>query len=107
VWSFTTRARASFHRADPDSSGTTDISDAIALFAYLFLGGSAPACMESGDINNDGVIDITDGVVVLLFLFLGGDPPAPPGPTSSPCGPDPDPAGSAADLGCQESIGCR
>jgi hypothetical protein len=107
TWTFSTRKGASFHRADPDSSGTTDISDAIALFGFLFLGGDRPACMESADINNDGLLDITDGVVVLLYLFLGGEPPAPPGPTASPCGPDPDPEGSAADIGCVEYGACQ
>jgi hypothetical protein len=107
-WSFTTiTARTSFHRGDPDSSGTTDISDGIAIFAFLFLGGAAPECQESADVNNDGLADISDGIVILQFLFLGGEPPAPPGPPTSPCGIDPDPAGSAADLGCEAYGGCR
>jgi hypothetical protein len=28
-------------RGDPNSSGTTDITDGVAIFSFLFLGGTA------------------------------------------------------------------
>jgi hypothetical protein len=95
-----------FHRGDPDASGDIVISDGIAIFNFLFLGGTAPLCRESADVNNSGDIDISDGIALLNFLFLGGVRPAPPGPTGSPCGFDPDPPGSPAHLGCATYSRC-
>jgi ELWxxDGT repeat protein len=89
-----------FHRADPNHDARTDLSDALSIFGYLFLGDAAPSCRESADVNNDGAIDISDGIGVLNWLFLGGEAPAPPGPAGGPCGEDPDAAGSPGDLGC-------
>jgi VCBS repeat protein/FG-GAP repeat protein len=96
-----------FHRGDPNTSGTTDISDGIAIFGFLFLGDPPTlSCRESADANNDGTIDITDGIYLLKWLFADGPEPAAPGPTDLPCGFDPDPPGSPGDLGC-ESYSCK
>lgn len=95
-----------FHRGDPDDSGATDISDAVNIFSFLFLGADVPSCRESADANNSGAVDISDGVTVLDFLFNGGPPPPAPGPTTAPCGPDPDAPGSPGDLGCDSYSGC-
>jgi ELWxxDGT repeat protein len=97
-----------FHRGDPNSSGRTDISDGITIFGFLFLGDPPTlSCKESADANNDGTIDISDGISLLNWLFIGGPAPAAPGPTGMPCGLDPDPAGSAGDLGCEAYASCR
>jgi hypothetical protein len=96
-----------FHRGDPNSSGMTDISDAIAIFGYLFLGEPATlSCLESANTNNDATIDISDGISLLNWLFIGGATPAAPGPTDMPCGVDPDPTGSPGDLGCADYPPC-
>jgi hypothetical protein len=96
-----------FHRGDPNSSGATDLSDAITVFGHLFLGDPATlSCLESADGNNDGMIDISDGIYLLNWLFVGGPEPAAPGPTGAPCGVDPDTAGAASDLGCAEYPPC-
>jgi hypothetical protein len=94
--------RPSFHRGDPNADGTTDLSDAIAIFGFLFLGDDAPTCQESADSNHDGKVDISDGIHVLSWLFAGGPPPAPPGPPPAPCGQDVD----SPDLGCETYPGC-
>jgi hypothetical protein len=96
-----------FHRADPNSSGTTDLSDAIAIFGYLFLGSDSPACLESADVNNDATIDISDGVAILNWLFGSGEEPAAPGPAPSACGVDSDLVGSAGDIGCESYTACQ
>ena len=102
-----------FHRGDPDTDGNTKITDAMFLLKYLFRGGKVPSCKESADADNDGSIVITDAIVILNFLFRGGPPPAAPGPRklahggkNQPCGPDPDPPGSAGDLGCESYDRC-
>jgi regulation of enolase protein 1 (concanavalin A-like superfamily) len=98
--------RTPFHRGDPNSNGTTDISDGIAIFSHLFLGDAAPTCKESADIDNDGAVIISDGISLLNWLFLGGPEPSPPGPTTAPCGLDPDTPGSSGDIGCESYGGC-
>jgi hypothetical protein len=98
--SFSVVATSPFHRGDPDASGSVDLTDTIFILENLFLGGLAPACLESADANNDGAVDISDGIHLLNWLFLGGPEPASPGPPGAPCGPDPDSPGSPGDLGC-------
>ena len=99
-------ARPHFHRGDPDGTGMADISDALFVLSFLFLEGSAPACLESADVNNDGGIDIADCIRILFWLFTGGPEPGAPGPVSLPCGSDPDPPGSPGDLGCSSYPPC-
>lgn len=89
VWSFSTASPSFFMvRADPNDSGGSDISDAIAILGFLFLGASEPVCRKSADVDDDGLVNITDAIYLLDFLFLGGPPP--PAPFGS-CGNDPTP----------------
>ena len=78
-----------------------DISDAIGILGYLFLGqGDKVVCVDAADIKDKGSIDISDAISVLNFLFQGGPPPAAPGPET--CGQDANQ--EAPDLGCAQ--GC-
>ena len=83
-----------FRRGDHNIDGLVNLTDAIAIFNFLFLGGEDTTCKETHDINSDNLVNLTDGIGLLNFLFLGGDPPSPPGTS---CGPD-DPASNF--LGC-------
>ena len=91
-----------FRRGDANNDGQADISDASALFNYLFMGGSAPPCDDAADANDDEGVDISDGIFMLYFLFQGG--PAPQAPGAFVCGEDPTNAVDGDDLGCQESV---
>jgi predicted outer membrane repeat protein len=88
-----------FRRGDADGSGSTNITDAIAILGYLFLGAETPSCLKSADIDGDRAVNITDAVYLLGFLFLGGPAPPPPWPE---CGVDPSPA-----PGCESARGCE
>jgi hypothetical protein len=101
---FVLDAPPKFHRGDANDDGTLNLSDAIAIFGYLFTGSAAPPCLETADAADDGEIVITDAIQLLQFLFLGGPPPAPPGPPPEPCGKDPE--HSQGDLGCLEYTHC-
>jgi hypothetical protein len=90
----------SFHRGDPNADSSADVSDALFVLGFLFLRGPAPACLESADANNDARINITDAIAILTHLFLGQAMIAAPGPPGETCGHDPDPPGSAGDIGC-------
>lgn len=61
-----------FLRGDANGDLGIDISDAITVLDFLFLGASIPLpCEDAADANDDGEIDVSDPVTVLLFLFLG------------------------------------
>ncbi len=78
-----------YHRGDTNGDSTVDISDAVALLGFLFLGGVTPPCLDAADANDDGQVDISDGIKILDYLFLGG--------TMSNPSDDPTPDG----LGCE------
>ena len=78
-----------FRRGDASipTDGSADISDAIAILSYLFLGSATPSCLDAADVDDSGGIDIGDGINLLSFLFQSGKTPPSPGPEV--CGPDP------------------
>ena len=82
-----------FIRAEVNLDGRADLSDAINILNFLFLGQSAPTCVASADVNDDNTVDITDGIYLLGWLFTGGNQPPAPYPD---CGSD----DSASPLGC-------
>jgi len=77
---------ARFVRGDVDRNGELDITDAIVILQYLFLGGSGVDCPDAADVDDGGSVDIADPVRLLDFLFRGGtEPPAPfPEPALDP-----------------------
>jgi hypothetical protein len=58
---------------DTNNSGNFDISDAISLFDFLFLGGEEPKCPDAGDADGNGEVDISDAIRMLQVLFMGED----------------------------------
>jgi len=90
-----------FHRGDADQNMALELTDAIQVLGYLFLGSTTrvPECEDAADADDNGVIELTDAIRILGYLFLGtGEIPA-PGPTENPCGEDPTPDGDVQ-LGC-------
>ncbi|MBI4605323.1 MAG: hypothetical protein HY721_25445 [Planctomycetes bacterium] len=92
-----------FHRGDSDDNGELQLTDAIRILGYLFLGSVAPSCLEAADADNNGKLELTDAIRILGFLFLGAAAPAPPGPPPADCGLDPPDTG---DLGCETYTRC-
>jgi PKD repeat protein len=80
VCAITDEGQEVFLRGDVDGSKEVDISDAVKLLAFLYLGGKQPRCMDAGDTNDSGAVDISDPISILTFLFLGGVSPALPFP---------------------------
>ncbi|MBN1444208.1 MAG: PKD domain-containing protein [Planctomycetes bacterium] len=75
-----------FIRGDCSDDGLANMSDAVFLLGYSFLGTAAPACTAACDFNGDGSIaGVSDAVYLLAYWFLGG--PVPPAPFPS-CGPE-------------------
>ena len=84
-----------FLRGNTNGDTRMDISDAISILRFLFLGGQAISCLAAADSNGDGNIDITDAIYSLSFLFLGGE--AFPAPIE--CG--------ISELGNDIALGCK
>jgi hypothetical protein len=95
-------------RGDSDSNSLIELTDAIRILGFLFVGGASPlpACFDSADSDDNGQLELTDAVRILGFLFLGLRPPEPPGPSgaryeTADCGLDETPDRVAGgDLGC-------
>ena len=60
---------------DATGEHAIDISDAVALIAYIFSGGPTPTPYLSGDANCDSVVDISDAVYLIAYIFSGGPSP--------------------------------
>lgn len=89
-----------FVRGDSDASGGLEVTDAIRILSFLFIGTPAKIdCQDSADADDSGVLDLTDGVYLLQYSFLGG--PRPPEPFEK-CGEDPTPD----DLDCESFFAC-
>jgi hypothetical protein len=53
---------------DANNDGRVDLSDAIYLTYYLYLGGPN-ACLNAADVNNDAELDLSDVIQILHRLF--------------------------------------
>ena len=88
-------SRGAFVRGDADSNGVVNISDAVVILGYLFLGEDPVECLDAGDANDSGTLNVADAAYSLNFLFRGGMIPPPPFPNP---GLDP----SDDQLGCDD-----
>jgi len=87
-----------FVRGDSNDDAVINISDAISIVDFLFLGSGPLSCADSGDANDDGRINLSDAISLVSWLFIGG--PALPEPFA--CGPDPTPD----NVGCARASAC-
>jgi len=61
---------------DPNNDDVTNVSDAVYIINYVFVGGDEPGpVLACGDANNDGVVNVSDAVSIINYVFVGGDPP--------------------------------
>ena len=97
-----------FFRGDADDNGKLELTDAVRILGFLFLGAPRPTCLDAGDADDNGKLELTDAVRILGYLFLGSVAPAFPGPPGdgNACGTDPTPGDSEADLGCESYTKC-
>lgn len=71
------RPTRNLRRGDFDQNETVNISDAVLVLNFLFVGGASPVCNPLVDTNADGSVNLSDAVFLLSFLFASGPPPAP------------------------------
>jgi hypothetical protein len=93
-----------FRRGDADGNRNLELTDAVRILNFLFLGTGVLNCFEAADSDDNGTLELTDAIRILNFLFIGGAarPPESPGPFT--CGPDRE--NSPRDLGCISYPNC-
>jgi Arylsulfotransferase (ASST)/Dockerin type I domain len=60
---------------DANSDLTVNVSDAVYIINYVFVGGNAPLSYESGDTNCDSTVNVSDAVWIINYVFVGGNAP--------------------------------
>jgi Dockerin type I domain len=60
---------------DANNDWSVNVSDAVWIVNYVFIGGPPPDPMEAGDANCDGTVNISDAVWIINYVFVGGNPP--------------------------------
>ncbi len=60
-----------------NSDSRYDISDVLALLAFLFSGGGELPCQAACDCNGGARLDVSDAICFLGHLFQGGPAPSP------------------------------
>ena len=84
-----------FRRGDVNADAALDISDALRLLGFLYIGiPNRLGCEDAADANDDGELNIADPVRTLTYLFGGG--PELPAPFAG-CGDD----ATVDALGCE------
>lgn len=74
----------SFIRGDCNGDTQVQLTDAVCLLQWLFVGGAGPGCLAAANVDGAGAVRVTDPVHLLSHLFFAGPPP--PGPYPG-CGP--------------------
>jgi len=68
---------------DANADGSINVSDAVWIINYVFIGGDPPDPVQAGDANCDGTCNISDAVWIINYVFVGGNAPCdtePPSP---------------------------
>jgi len=61
---------------DANGDGSVNISDAVFIINYVFVGGDAPYPIEAADVNGDVSCNVSDAVFIINHVFIGGPAPA-------------------------------
>jgi hypothetical protein len=70
------RAFFNFKVGDANNDGSIDISDAVYITNYAFVGGEPPKPIHQvGDANCDGEVNVSDAVYVINYSVGVGNPP--------------------------------
>jgi PKD repeat protein len=82
VWSDFSRTFAvyipPYFVGDANGDDRVNVSDAVFIVNYVFIGGDAPSPIESGDANCDESVNVSDAVAIINYVFIGGYPPGDP-----------------------------
>lgn len=60
---------------DANGDLTVNVSDAVGIINYIFVGGISPEPFKAGDANCDEVINVSDAVSIINYVFVSGNEP--------------------------------
>ena len=60
---------------DASSDGLVNLSDAVFIINYVFLGGAAPSYELAADVNCDASVNVSDAVFLINYIFNNGKTP--------------------------------
>lgn len=61
---------------DANNDATVNVSDAVKIINYVFVGGQEPQpVLACGDANGDGAVNVSDAVKIINYVFVGGGAP--------------------------------
>ncbi|NIP41721.1 MAG: M6 family metalloprotease domain-containing protein, partial [candidate division Zixibacteria bacterium] len=60
---------------DANGDKTVNVSDAVYIINFVFVGGNPPDPTESGDANCDATVNVSDAVWIINYVFVGGSNP--------------------------------
>ncbi|HER00590.1 MAG TPA: hypothetical protein ENO22_14730 [candidate division Zixibacteria bacterium] len=60
---------------DANSDQSVNVSDAVTIINYVFVGGSQPDPLASADANCDTTVNVSDAVWIINYVFVGGSAP--------------------------------
>lgn len=63
---------------DANSDGAANVSDAVWVINYVFIGGQPPNPLARGEVNCDGSVNVSDAVWIINYVFIGGNMPCDP-----------------------------
>jgi hypothetical protein len=67
---------------DANNDGAVNVSDAVWIINYVFVGGPEPDPFLSGEVNCDGAVNVSDAVWLINYVFVGGNDPCDSDPGS-------------------------
>jgi len=60
---------------DANADQAVNVSDAVWVINFVFVGGAAPDPFWSGDVNCDDTVNVSDAVWIINYTFVGGNKP--------------------------------
>jgi hypothetical protein len=60
---------------DSNTDHAVNVSDAVWIIGYVFVGADAPRPYLSGDANCDYLVNVSDAVWIINYVFIGGNAP--------------------------------
>lgn len=60
---------------DANGDMSVNVSDAVGIINYVFVGGVIPEPYKAGDVNCDEVVNVSDAVWIINYVFVSGNIP--------------------------------
>ncbi len=66
---------ATYICGDANGDDVVNVSDAVHIINYVFVGGDPPEPLIAGDCNCDLTVNVSDAVWIINYVFVGGNSP--------------------------------